>query len=71
MRIHFLFKMFAACLLVLLFAAAFLPSTTVAGDSVINPPFPTDTIPAAEGQSSNPWNDPLLGVGLGALALIY
>jgi hypothetical protein len=71
MKVHRLIKVLAASLLVLLFAAAFLPSPSVAGESSITPPFPTDTIPSAEGQSSNPWNDPLLGVGLGALVLIY
>lgn len=71
MKVHLMFRVLAASLLVLLCAAAFLPSTTVAGESVINPPFPNDTIPPVEGQSSNPWNDPLLGMGLGALALIY
>ena len=71
MRVHLLIKVLAASLLVLLCAAALLPSPSLAGESSVTPPFPTDTIPAAEGQSSNPWNDPLLGVGLGALALIY
>jgi hypothetical protein len=71
MKVHRLIKVLAASLLVLVCAAVFLPSPSVAGESSITPPFPTDTIPEAEGQSSNPWNDPLLGVGLGALVLIY
>ena len=71
MRVHCLTKVLAASLLVLLCAAAFLPAHSVAGESSITPPFPTDTIPAADGQSSDPWNDPLLGVGFGALVPIY
>jgi hypothetical protein len=71
MRFHFLLKVVAVLLLVVLCAAAFQPSRSVAGEGTITPPYPTDSTPPAEGQSSSPWSDPLLGVGLGTLALIY
>ena len=68
MRAHFLLKVLVGALLVVFCVLAFQPSHTLAGEGTITPPYPTDPDTT---QSTSPWDDPLLGAELGALALIY
>jgi hypothetical protein len=66
MRLSSPIKVLAASIVIALCTVSILTTQTMAGETSITPPFPTDG-----GESSSYWDDPLLGAELGALALIY
>jgi len=68
MKAHFFLKVLVGALLVVFCVLAIQPSLTLAGEGTITPPYPTDPDTT---ESTSPWDDPLLGAELGALALIY